>query len=244
MFVREVAKPNGSVSIRIVESVRCGEKITQKTVRTLGQHKDPKEIEVIRKAAAQLIVEISNNRNPVLDFFDPADFYVAKKRKKQIEQPGNQEPVTVSAGGLKEECRYNDGIYDVFGSLYEQLGFDKIICDTKQDDKWNETLEACVLARVAQPSSKKKTVSILEEQFDIKIDLDHVYRMMDHVYRLEDQIKTCVARQTMSLFKKKVTDKQEIQIYHTDPLKSDTDGDGLSHYKEIQLGRDSLNPVG
>lgn len=204
MFVREVAKANGSVSIRIVESVRHGNKIAQKTVRTLGQHKDPKEIEIIRKAAEQLIIEIENNKNPVLDVFDPADFYAVKKRKKKIEQPANNESIRVGTECLKEEGRYNDGVYDVFGLLYEQLGFDDIIRDTRQDNKWNETLEACVLARVAQPVSKKKTVQILEEQFDIKIDLDHIYRMMDHVSCHEEIIKDCVAKQTMTLFKRKV----------------------------------------
>lgn len=73
MFIREVCKPNGAVSIRIVESVRRGNKIVQKTVRTLGQHKDAKQIEIIKRAAEQLIIEIQNNQNPVLDIFDPSD---------------------------------------------------------------------------------------------------------------------------------------------------------------------------
>src|SRR3989338_8498200 len=204
MFVREVAKANGSVSIRIVESVRRGGKVVQKAVRTLGQHKDLKEIEVIRKAAEQLIIEIENNRNPVLDIFDPADFYAVKKRRKKIEQSADKGSLSVNTEHLKEECRTNDGIRDVFGFLYGQLGFDGIIRDRRQDDKWNETLEACVLARVAQPVSKKKTVQILEEQFDIRIDLDHIYRMMDHVFCHENRIKDCVAKQTMALFKRKV----------------------------------------
>lgn len=205
MFVREVSKPNGAISIRIVESVRRGNKIVQKTVRTLGQHKNAKQIEIIKKAAEQLIIEMQNEQNPVFDIFDPADFYSVKRRKKQVTQAAAESlPTNADYLRLREECRYNDGIYDVFGSLYEQLKFDEIIRDTKQDGKWNETLEACVLARVAQPVSKKKTVQILEEQFAIKVDLDHVYRMMDHVYHLEDRIKSCVASQTMSLFKKKV----------------------------------------
>lgn len=204
MFVREVSKANGSVSIRIVESVRRGNKIVQRTVRALGQHKDPKEIEVIKKAAEALIVEIKNNRNPVFDIFDPADFHAVKKRKKKIEQAVDQESINISSKDLKEECRQNDGIYDVFGYLYNQLGFGKIIEDTRQDDRWNETLEACVLARVTQPASKKKTVRILEDQFNIKVDLDHIYRMMDHVFCNEEKIKERVASQTITLFKRKV----------------------------------------
>lgn len=205
MFVREVAKPNGSVSIRVVESIRHHDKIIQKTVRTLGQHKDPKEIAIIRKAAEQLIIEIENNKNPVLDVFDPADFYAVKKRRKKTAQTTCKEPVGINhIESLKEEGRVNDGIYDVFGALYEQLDFDDLIRDTRQDDQWNQTLEACVLARVAQPASKKRTAQILKEQFDIRLDLDHLYRMMDHVSVHEEIIKDRVARQTMTLFKRKV----------------------------------------
>lgn len=206
MFVKEVKKPNGAVSIRIVESVRRGNKTVQKTIRTLGQHKDPEEIEFIKKAAEALIVQIKNNRKPVLPSLDPADLHSVKTWKKKIAKTEDDSlsETHVSIAHIKEESRFNDGIYDIFGSLYEQLNFDQLITSTKQDDKWNQTLEACVLARVAQPSSKMKTVSILEEQFNIKVDLDHVYRMMDHVHRLEDEIKNRVSQQTVSLFKGKV----------------------------------------
>ena len=206
MFVREVLKPNGSVSIRIVESVRSGNKVIQKTIRSLGQHKDPKEIEVIKKAAEQLIVEIENNRNPVLSIFDPSDFHAVKKRKQKL-----HEAETPEAGigiknieSLKEEARTNDGIYDIFSPLYEQLGFDSFITDTRQDELWNQTLEACVLARIAQPASKLKTARFIEEQFQWKIESDHLYRMMDHVAAHEEEIKKRIALQTQSLFKEKI----------------------------------------
>lgn len=205
MFIKEVQKPNGAISIRIVESVRRGNKSVQKTVRTLGQHKDPEEIAVIRKAAKELIIQMMNKKKPVLTGLNPEDIHHVKTWKKKVtEKNAVHEDVRVAVDQLHEKARYNDGIYDVFGSLYEQLHFDHLIVDTRQDDKWNETLEACVLARLAQPSSKKKTVSILEEQFNIKVDLDHVYRMMDHVVAMEDRIKSCVANQTQSLFQGKV----------------------------------------
>lgn len=207
MFVREMAKANGSVSIRIVESVRRGNKVVQKTVRTLGQHKDPREIEIIKQAAEKLIIEIRNSRKPVLPIFDPADFHASKRRKQLVDKSASEGGVVsgdVKISGLKEEGRFNDGIYDVFGHLYRQLSFDDIIEGTKQNDKWGETLEACVLARVAQPASKKKTVQMLDEMFDIQLDINHVYRMMDHVSRLETKIKECVMTKTQSLFKSRV----------------------------------------
>ena len=206
MFVREIAKANGSVSIRIVESVRRGNCVVQKTIRTLGQHKDPGEIALIKRAAEQLIIEIQNSHQPVLPIFDPADFYSSKTHKRLVEQAesASELPVHVQISSLKEEGRFNDGVYDIFSPLYEQLHFDDLITGTRQDARWNETLEACVLARIAQPASKQKTTQRLQDQFDIQLDLDHVYRMMDHVSRLESKIKDHVMLKTQSLLKTKV----------------------------------------
>jgi hypothetical protein len=41
-----------------------------------------------------------------------------------------------------------------------------------------------VLARVANPVSKRASVEMLEEDFGVTLDLDKVYRMMD---RLDDK---------------------------------------------------------
>lgn len=195
MFVREIQKANGATAICIVESFRSGDKVKQKTIRSLGQHKDPKEIEFIKRAAEQLIIEIKNNQNPVLPIFDPKDFFsINKAKKKEI-----TEDQVVQLGALKEQARVNDGINEVFGSLYEQLNLDSLITNTKQDAKWNETLKVCALARIAQPESKQKTVRLLEENFNIKIDIDHVYRMMDHVALNVDKIKQSIANVTQTL---------------------------------------------
>lgn len=40
-----------------------------------------------------------------------------------------------------------------------------------------------------------------------------------------------------------LTDKQEIDIYHTDSHKKDTDGDGYSDKQEIDAGFDPLTPA-
>ena len=37
-----------------------------------------------------------------------------------------------------------------------------------------------------------------------------------------------------------LTDGEEVNTYHTDPLNVDTDGDGISDYDEVKLG---LNPL-
>lgn len=206
MFVREVQKTNGSVSIRIVESIRQDGKVIQKTIRSLGQHKNPSEIELIKKTAKSLIASIQNTRDPLLTIFDPQDFYANKNRnkKKQGDFIPPENVPAVQIHNLQEKARFNDGIYDIFGPLYEQLGFDSILDKTRQDRKWNDTLQACVLSRIAQPSSKMKSSQILAESFNLKIDLDHIYRMMDHVAASEDKIKQVITQKTKILFKGKI----------------------------------------
>lgn len=195
MFVREIQRPNGSVAIRIVDNVRRGKKIVQKTIRSLGQHKDEKDIEIMRRAAEELIVQIKANADPIFPIFDPKDFFSVTRAKKN-EIP---EDTQVRLSSLKEQARANDGINDVFGGLYDQLNLDSLIKGTKKDTQWNDTLKVCALARIAQPESKKKTVEVLENDFDIKLDLDHVYRMMDHVADNVDTIKQTIANTTNEL---------------------------------------------
>jgi transposase len=197
MFIREDKRDNGAISIRIVESVRQGDRVVQKTVRSLGQHKDAKELEIMRKAALALIVEMKNARTPILPMFDISEFHAPKKKEKLSQE-------IVSVCNLREENRINNGIYDIYGTLYKELGFDKLIRETRDDKKWNKTLEACVLARLAQPTSKSKAAKLIKDKFNIKLDLDHVYRMMNHVACLEDRIKEEISKQTQTLFKSKV----------------------------------------
>ncbi len=54
---------------------------------------------------------------------------------------------------------------------------------------WNETLKSCVLARLANPSSKRMTAALLERDFGIRIPLNRIYRLMDHVTKHEELIR-------------------------------------------------------
>jgi len=68
------------------------------------------------------------------------------------------------------------------------LKLDKLILGTHKDEQWNDILESCVLARIANPVSKRRSASLLEEDYGIKIPLEKIYRMMDHVADRESDI--------------------------------------------------------
>lgn len=197
MFVRIKPKPNGKKSVQIVESYRRADKVSQKIVRHIGQAVTDREVEEMTRLAQSIITEMEEEKQPTLPFFDPMNVLKAGRQKKESGD-------TVKVGNLREEQRIIDGIGDVFGKLYKDLKLDKLIGGTHKDAQWNDILESCVLARIANPVSKRRSASLLEEDYGIKIPLEKIYRVMDHVAVREADIKQHIAQTTLSLFKEHV----------------------------------------
>jgi transposase len=197
MFVRVKPKPNGKFSVQIVESYRRADKIGQNIIRHVGQAVTEREVEQMKQLAQSIIDEMEDEKQPRLPFFDPQRVLGKSSRKA----PSSD---TIKIGNLREEQRIVTGIGDVFGKLYKDLKFDTIIGGTKKDKQWNSILESCVLARIANPVSKRRTASLLEEDYGIKVPLEKIYRMMDIVSDRESDIKKHIARTTQALFKEEV----------------------------------------
>jgi transposase len=197
MFVRVKAKPNGKKSIQIVESYRRADQVSQKIIRHVGQAVTDREVEEMTRLAQSMINEMETEKQPCLPFLDPLKVLKGNRQKKESSD-------TVKIKNIREEQRIIDGIGDVFGKLYKNLKLDKLIGGTNKDDQWNDILESCVLARIANPVSKRRSASLLEEDYGIKIPLEKIYRMMDHVADRESDIKQRIAQTTLSLFQEQV----------------------------------------
>lgn len=198
MFVRVKEKNNGKKSIQIVETYRRVDKVHQKIIRHIGQGATGKEVDALKRLAQSILVEVENERQPVLPLFSPEDIYSGKKkRKKETEDK-------VEVKNLREEQRIIEGIGEVFGKLYSDLGFNTIIGGSKKDEQWNGILKSLVIARIANPVSKRRTASLLEEDYAIKIPVEKIYRTMDHLSDKEDGIKNKVCETTRTLFEEKV----------------------------------------
>jgi transposase len=89
----------------------------------------------------------------------------------------HDEELKVDLKKLYEESRNINGIHDVYGEVYSQIGFDNIL---KLPSK-NKMLMDLVMARIANPCSKRKSVLNLEEEFGINLNLDAVYKLMDDI---------------------------------------------------------------
>lgn len=198
MFIRVKDKANGKRTVQIVENQRRGDKIHQNIVRHVGIAENDREEQELRRLAESIIIETKNQQKPVLPIFAPEDIY---GNAELAEVPEDE---TVQVKDLREEMRVVEGIGEVFGKLFNDLGFNTLIGETRRDEQWNEILKACVIARIANPQSKHRTAALLEEDYGIKIPLDRIYRMMDHLYPRVEEVKRCIGQSTLNLYDNKV----------------------------------------
>ena len=198
MFVRLVQRPNDHISVRIVENKRVNGKMKQKNVCCIGHtHKDKvKEISRFQKIGEEMVIKIKNEINPAFEGLESV--HTPQKRKQGV--PDNM----VCLETLKEKARVHQGIEDVFGKSFEQLELHKVIGDGYKTREFNILLKEIVLARLSDPSSKRKSVKDIERHRYQQFDLSKVYRMMDKLYKREDEIKARMFRRTLSLLKEEV----------------------------------------
>lgn len=172
MFVRMRERANGKVTISIVENVREGGKVRQKTLRNVATV--PREdINRFRDLAEHIKaeMEVAAERNlfpaPTL-----AEMVVASRRRSM----GDESALPVNLTKLREEARIVTGIHDIYGHLYDETGFNKVFkgCPISAS-----VLKDIVMARLAKPCSKRSSTELLERDFGISIALEKVYRMMD-----------------------------------------------------------------
>ncbi len=193
MFVRAKKRKNGISSVEIVESKRNGKKVSQNIIRHLGQAYNEEQEKLLKKLGESIIKGIKNERQPLLPGFSPEKIYDRVGGKKEIKD--NPE-----LKDLREEQRIIDGIGEVFGKLFTEMGFNRSIRNTPRNNYWNNNLKNCVIARIANPVSKKATADMLERDYGIKIPVDTIYRMMDHLVKREEEIKKYIGNKTLSLF--------------------------------------------
>ncbi len=83
MFVKVTSKSKGKKSVRIVESVWLKGKCVQKTIRSMGIFASDKEVKKAKKLAEELIIDIKNQRNPVLPGCEKLVYGRRPKEKKK-----------------------------------------------------------------------------------------------------------------------------------------------------------------
>ena len=92
---------------------------------------------------------------------------------------GKQE-LPVDLKQLEEEQRLVTGVHEVYGEMYRLLGLDALLPRSRYRAS-HDALFHVVMARIANPDSKRGSVRRLEEDFGVSLPLEKVYRMMDRL---------------------------------------------------------------
>jgi transposase len=179
MFIRTKSTPNSPrQSVQIVENVREGNRVKQKIIRHVGVAMDNDELLKLTELAHYIKSKLENEHNPALFLPEELAELAIAARKKNVT---SIEPLRVDLKQLKEEQRTIIGIHEVYGKLYEELGFSNLFSSATRHYHQAELLRHIVMARIANPVSKRSSVMMLERDFGIHLNLPKVYRMMDKI---------------------------------------------------------------
>jgi transposase len=200
MYIRVKTSNNGTTTyVQIVQAIRKGDKVTQKIVRHVGVAKNAGSLEKLKMLASSMKETLEARGQQFL--FKPED--ISKIAPCQKEYDHNDYDVNLK--DLIEEQRLTGGFHDVYGTLYEQMGYAKVIFNASRARVASKILKDIVIARIANPASKRASALMLEEDFGITIDLDKIYRMMDKID--EDairRIKNIAYKNTLSLLGQRI----------------------------------------
>ena len=156
MFIRVKTTPNSPrKSVQLVESVRHGHKVRQKIVRYIGIAMDEQERVALKELGEVVKSKREAEHQPSLF---PAE-QVAKQviAAKAAQSAEADKPLTVHWKQLKEQQRLVLGIHEVYGEIYHQLSFDRLRPYSRYRTS-NEALFQMVMARIANPDSKRESV--------------------------------------------------------------------------------------
>ena len=184
MFVKTRKRENGKVTIQIVETVRSGAKVHQKTLRTVATV-FADEVDRFKELADHIKSEMEAARLPQLFSANTLSEMVIFSLHRSI---GDESPLAVNLRTIREEARIVTGIHDIYGSLYDAVGFSRVF---KSCPVSCSVMKNMVMARLAKPCSKRSSAELLERDFGINIPLEKIYRMLDtltekRISRLQD----------------------------------------------------------
>lgn len=200
MFIRIKSTPNSPrKSVQIVEGYRDAQgKVKQRIVHHVGIARDDDEMEKLKAYGEELILKIKAEREGS-GLFDnlPISSRPGRPKAKRLEDI--LPPSKVNLDEVVEEYRLTEGIHEIAGSLYDDLGFGDILSRGAKG-----TLKDIVLMRLSHPTSKRESCHLLEERFGKDLSVERVYRMMDQLEPEIPKVQKIVRQASSRLLKDKI----------------------------------------
>ena len=200
MYIRVTGTPNSPRrAVKVVESIRDGFTVRQVIVKHIGIASDESEIDKLKQLGQEFIAHEQLRREKETGQLSLFGDETPKERleaiQNQPEKKRGRKPLTrledltdsdtVILKNLVEEQRIIDGLHEIGGHVFSQLGYDKILSGKKNV----QLLRDIVLMRIANPGSKFKAQRLLSNRFARTHELDAIYRMMDKLFPKIGEIK-------------------------------------------------------
>ena len=199
MFVRVKKSSSRKTSVQLVEGHRdpVTGKVKQRVVRHLGYGANEEEVARLKELGEHLKIELTEAIQPSL--FGPEALPSQEKEDKP------QDYKVDDIRKLRSQYQVMTGVHEVYGRQFDKLGFNNILSNPARKIHSQKVLRDIVLARIANPDSKRASVRFLAEQCGVRLNLDSVYNAMDHIDdKVIDRIQGKSLTATQSLFPEKI----------------------------------------
>lgn len=166
MYVRlKTSKKAKHPTLQIVEGIRKGKKVLQRTVASLGVIKNQKDLVKLWKLAENLI--------------------------EKLKQQGLSIENKVRINALKHNKTVYDGFRQVVDLLMRMAEFSDVLKNAQGKKRFDveEAIKLIIVQRLHLPSSKRRTWLRQEEHGFQNLDLQHIYRSMDALAPFSSEIQ-------------------------------------------------------
>jgi len=204
MYIRKkYSKNTNKTAVQICSTQRIGTKVQQKVVRHVGNAQNENELPRLLELAEFIKLSIENEHNQSMFSDEYLVETITQARRKSMESTEGTEEAKVKIKNLREESRIITGIQELYGKVYEEIGFNKIFGKRHQASMKN--LFHTVMARIADPLSKRASVEKLSSEYGVHLKLQSVYEMMDQLDEDKiEKIRYITATTIQGMMKEKV----------------------------------------
>jgi len=216
MFIRVKTTPNSPrKSIQIVENTRVGTKTKQRILQYVGIATDDFMEQRLKELAREIIDKLEKEHQKQSELF--AEMEPSKRgRKPRKELKDIVPPNEVLLTDVEEEKRIIEGVDDIAGSAYDELGYDGLLPRGS-----NKLLRDLVITRTVFPYSKHRIWKLMFEQFDKDYDLNSIYRVMDQIHPKINKIKQLTCAKTQSLMPNADVVLFDVTTLHFESIETD-----------------------
>jgi transposase len=164
MFVRKkTSKSNPNIYFQLAESYREGNSVKQRIIKHIGTAKDEHQAKQMQILGEKLknLYELNHTNMEIEQYY-----------QKEISKIHQSSPSLFNCEKIRTKKL---GLHDIYGKILDEIGISNIL----KTKKYSVMLKDLIMAKIAKPSSKRKAVETLSEDFGIDHKLNDIYKMMD-----------------------------------------------------------------